>query len=107
MAGEVDSLKAGDLVLAWTDGEGQIHALCGEAQFYYDDEEFVTHFEPAPTARAERMAQLERLLAQAQAGDTAEPAGLLVEQTEPSSRGQALITIQKRNEVVQAKRTAL
>lgn len=107
VAREVDNLKAGELVLAWTDAEGQIHGLCGEAQFYYDDEEFVTHFEPAPSGRAERMAQLERLLAQADAGDTAEPAGLLMEQTEPGSGGQALITTQKRNEVVQAKRTAL
>jgi hypothetical protein len=77
----VDKLEAGDLILAWTDADGEIKGMRGEEEFYYDEQEFSTHFEPAPAGRAERMAELERLLAQANAGETAPPAGFLVEHT--------------------------
>jgi hypothetical protein len=103
----VDKLEAGDLILAWTDADGEIKGMRGEEEFYYDEQKFSTHFEPAPAGRAERMAELERLLAQANAGETAPPAGFLVEHTEDGVGGQALITTTKRNEIVQAKRAAL
>ena len=107
VANEVENLKVGNLVLAWTDADGQIHGLCGEAQFYYDPGEFAAHFEPDITGRAQRMAHLERLLAEAHGSETGGPAGLLLAQTEPDSGEHALITTRKRNEAVQAKRTAL
>ncbi len=104
----MDKLKPGDLILAWTEETGEIKAMRGAAQFYYEEGEFAVHFEPAPAGRAERLAELEQLLAQAAAGeDINKTAGFLVEQTEGDPGGQALITTRKRNEIVQAKRAAL
>ena len=107
VAKAVDKLKPGDLILAWTDEAGEIKAVRGEAEFYYEEEEFAAHFQPAPAGRAERLAELERLLCQADMGEVTQPAGFLVERTEDEPGGQALITTQKRNEIVHAKRTAL
>ncbi|ODU25376.1 MAG: hypothetical protein ABS95_00195 [Verrucomicrobia bacterium SCN 57-15] len=104
---EIDKLEVGELLLAWTDEDGDIHAMRGEQAFYYDAGTFAAHFEPAPAGRAERMAQLERLLAQANAEESVEPAGLLAEASEVVSGGQALVSTKKRNEIVEAKRAAL
>ncbi len=104
---EIDKLEAGELLLAWTDEDGDIHAMRGEQAFCYDAETFTAHFETAPTGRAERMAQLDRLLAQANAEEAVEPASLLAENGEVVAGGQALVTTKKRNEIVEAKRAAL
>ena len=33
---EIDKLKVGELLLAWTDADGEIRAMRGEQEFYYD-----------------------------------------------------------------------
>lgn len=104
---EIDKLKVGELLLAWTDPDGDIHAMRGERQFYYDADTFAALFEVAPTGRAERMSELERLLAQANAEEAVQPAGFLVENSEVVSGERALVTTRKRNEIVEAKRAAL
>ena len=104
---EIDKLKVGELLLAWTDADGEIRAMRGEKEFYYDAAAFAAHFALVPGGRAERMAELERLLAQANAEEAAEPAGLLAEHTDAIAGEHALVTTKKRNEIVEAKRTAL
>ncbi len=107
VAKEIDKLKPGELLLAWTDTDGEVHAMRGEQAFYYDAETFAAHFEPAPAGRAERMAQLERLLAQANAEESVQPAGLLAENGNVAGSERGLITTKRRNEIVEAKRAAL
>ena len=104
---EIDKLKVGELLLAWTDADGEIRGMRGEQAFFYDAADFAAHFEPAPTGRAERMAQLERLLAQANAEEAAQPAGLLAEGNDVVAGEHALVTTKKRNEIIEAKRSAL
>ena len=68
----IDKLRAGDLILLWTE-EGQIHGQFGDEGFYYDEEEFAGHFIPAPEGRSERLKQIETILTEANAEKNVTP----------------------------------
>jgi hypothetical protein len=68
----IDKLRAGDLILLWTE-EGQVHGQFGDEGFYYDEEEFAGHFIPAPEGRSERLRQIETILTEANAEKNVTP----------------------------------
>ena len=104
----IDKLRAGDLILLWTE-EGQIHGQFGDEGFYYDEEEFAGHFIPAPEGRSERLKQIETILTEANAEKNVTPdvlqLPLSVEQgTNPEA---ALVTTKHRSSIIEAKKAAL
>ena len=104
----IDKLRAGDLILLWTE-EGQIHGQFGDEGFYYDEEEFAGHFIPAPEGRSERLRQIETILTEANAEKNVTPdvlqLPLSVEQgTNPEA---ALVTTKHRSSIIEAKKAAL
>jgi hypothetical protein len=104
---DIDGLRAGDLVLAWSEQAGKIQAQRGEKIFSYATDEFVAHFQPAPGGRTERLAELDRLLAQSSQTESTSSAGLLENGDEAREASSSLVTTRKRNEVVEARRAAL
>jgi hypothetical protein len=104
----IDKLRAGDLILLWTE-EGQVHGQFGDEGFYYDEEEFAGHFIPAPEGRSERLRQIETILTEANAEKNVTPdvlrLPLSVEQgTNPEA---ALVTTKHRSSIIEAKKAAL
>ena len=104
----IDKLRAGDLILLWTE-EGQIHGQFGDEGFYYDEEEFAGHFIPAPEGRSERLRRIETILTEANAKKNVTPdvlqLPLSVEQgTNPEA---ALVTTKHRSSIIEAKKATL
>ena len=104
----IDKLRAGDLILLWTE-EGQIHGQFGDEGFYYDEEEFAGHFIPAPEGRSERLKQIETILTEANAEKNITPDVLQLplsveEGTNPEA---ALVTTKHRSSIIEAKKAAL